>query len=133
MWAAFIRPANRFSYNTKCLGKIYTLIKYYTLLVAWILGPRSFLLKGTVFARREDFVVKNSRDFKLECSYFEPIKVAHTKHPCIIYLHGNSSSRLEGLPLLETCLPFGISFLVMDFSGCGISEGEYISMGYFEK
>jgi alpha/beta superfamily hydrolase len=30
-------------------------------------------------------------------------------------------------------LPYGISLLLLDFSGCGISEGEFISLGYFEK
>ncbi len=27
----------------------------------------------------------------------------------------------------------GISFLNFDFGGCGISEGEYVSLGWHEK
>ena len=51
----------------------------------------------------------------------------------MIYLHGNAGSRFEGIQLLEQLFPHGIALVVFDFSGCGISEGEYISLGYFEK
>ena len=27
----------------------------------------------------------------------------------------------------------GMSFLTFDFSGCGLSEGQFISLGWFEK
>jgi hypothetical protein len=69
----------------------------------------------------------------MECSYFEPLRIANKSHPCVIYLHGNSSSRLEGLSLLELLIPYDISVILMDFAGCGISEGYYISLGYYEK
>jgi len=83
--------------------------------------------------RREDFQVRNSRGFLLECSYFEPTEVSNLKHPCLLYLHGNASSRLEGLHLLGSSVVYGFSLLLMDFAGCGLSQGEYISMSYFEK
>jgi pimeloyl-ACP methyl ester carboxylesterase len=51
----------------------------------------------------------------------------------VIYLHGNSSSRIEGLNLISVLLPYDISLVLIDFAGCGMSEGEYISLGYFEK
>ena len=54
-------------------------------------------------------------------------------HPCVLYLHGNSSSRVEGISLVEYLIPFDISLVLMDFAGCGLSSGEYISLGYFEK
>lgn len=59
--------------------------------------------------------------------------MADKKHPCVVYLHGNCSSRLEGLSLLEYLLPYDISLVLMDFSGCGSSEGQYISLGFYEK
>ena len=96
------------------------------------MGATSFILEN-VIVKRYDFKVKNSRDFVLECSYFEPIALKGKPHPCIIYLHGNSSSRLEGLSLIHYLLPYGISLVLLDFSGCGISEGEFISLGYFER
>lgn len=40
-------------------------------------------------------------------------------HPCVIYLHGNASSRMEGLSLIELLIPYDISVVVLDFAGCG--------------
>jgi len=51
----------------------------------------------------------------------------------VIYLHGNSSSRRAARSLLTILVPLNISVFVFDFSGCGHSEGKYISLGYFEK
>jgi dipeptidyl aminopeptidase/acylaminoacyl peptidase len=53
--------------------------------------------------------------------------------PVVIYLHGNASSRLEGLNTLSTLLPHNINLFVVDLPGCGHSEGEYISLGYYES
>ncbi|EAR89045.2 X-pro dipeptidyl-peptidase, S15 family protein (macronuclear) [Tetrahymena thermophila SB210] len=115
LWRALIRPPNRINYKPQQLG------------------PVSFVLDKTVIVKREDFKVKNSRGFNLECSYFEPISLSGKPHPCVLYLHGNSSSRNEGIVLVQYLLPYGISLVLMDFSGCGISEGEFISLGYYEK
>ena len=53
--------------------------------------------------------------------------------PVIIYLHGNSSSRMEGKKIAEFLFEYNINTFVFDFAGCGLSEGEYISLGYHEK
>ena len=53
--------------------------------------------------------------------------------PVVIYLHGNSSSRLEGLKIATELFKRGINLFVFDFAGCGLSEGEYISLGWHEK
>lgn len=53
--------------------------------------------------------------------------------PVVIYLHGNSSSRLEGLKVAPELLKRNINIFVWDFAGCGMSEGEYISLGWHEK
>ena len=55
------------------------------------------------------------------------------KKPCVIYCHGNSSSRLESLDLIAPLLLSGIMLACFDFSGSGMSEGQYISLGYYEK
>jgi len=34
---------------------------------------------------------------------------------------------------IEKLLPMGLSVFSFDFAGCGMSEGESISLGYFEK
>lgn len=56
-----------------------------------------------------------------------------TTKPCVIYCHGNSSSRLESLDLIAPLLLSGIMLACFDFSGSGMSEGQYISLGYYEK
>lgn len=53
--------------------------------------------------------------------------------PVVVYLHGNSSSRIEGLKCLPELLKRGINLFTFDFAGCGQSEGEYISLGWHEK
>jgi pimeloyl-ACP methyl ester carboxylesterase len=53
--------------------------------------------------------------------------------PVVIYLHGNSSSRLEGMKVAPELLKRDINLFVLDFAGCGLSEGEYISLGWHEK
>ena len=35
--------------------------------------------------------------------------------------------------ILEYLIPYDIAVCGFDFSGCGISEGQYVSLGYFEK
>lgn len=64
-------------------------------------------------------------------------------HNCIIYLHGNSSSRVEALGVLEFVVPFDMALCALDFSGwttwslfsqgCGLSEGDYVSLGFHEQ
>ena len=53
--------------------------------------------------------------------------------PCVIYLHGNSSSRIEGFEAMSHLILAGITVLCFDFAGCGLSEGEYISLGWHER
>jgi pimeloyl-ACP methyl ester carboxylesterase len=53
--------------------------------------------------------------------------------PVVIYLHGNSSSRLEGLKIAPELLKRDINLFLLDFAGCGLSEGEYISLGWHER
>jgi len=53
--------------------------------------------------------------------------------PCIVYAHGNSGNKLEGLVYAEKVLPLGINFCAFDFSGCGNSEGQWVTLGYKER
>jgi pimeloyl-ACP methyl ester carboxylesterase len=53
--------------------------------------------------------------------------------PCIIYMHGNSSCRLEALELIPNLLQANITLFCFDFVGCGNSEGEFISLGWHER
>ncbi|ETL82819.1 hypothetical protein F442_17693 [Phytophthora nicotianae P10297] len=52
--------------------------------------------------------------------------------PCIIYLHGMSSSRKECVYLHRKVLAAGFSLFALDLSGSGLSGGDRVSFGYFE-
>ena len=47
--------------------------------------------------------------------------------PIVIYLHANLEGNLKNYLLSNN-----INLLIFDFSGCGLSEGEYISTDYHE-
>lgn len=53
--------------------------------------------------------------------------------PCVIYLHGNSSSRVEAMQAIGPLLTSNMTLVALDFAGCGMSEGEYISLGWYER
>jgi alpha/beta superfamily hydrolase len=40
---------------------------------------------------------------------------------------------MDSLEVVESFLPKGYSVFCFDFSGAGNSEGEYISLGYYES
>jgi dipeptidyl aminopeptidase/acylaminoacyl peptidase len=71
----------------------------------------------------------------MKCSFYEPDPQFRPKKimPVIVYLHGNSSSRLEGIGLLREVLKRDINYFVFDFPGCGLSEGDFISLGFHES
>ncbi|CEL97883.1 unnamed protein product [Vitrella brassicaformis CCMP3155] len=98
------------------------------------LGPTVFTI-GDYNYQRTDINLKGSRGLTLKCSHFEPVQEERPaeKLPCVIYLHGNCSSRLEALTSLSVLLPNHITVFAFDFSGSGQSEGEYISLGYWER
>lgn len=55
------------------------------------------------------------------------------RHPVVIYLHGNSSARVEVVPQLGHLLSLGVTVVAFDFSGSGMSDGEHVSLGYYER
>jgi hypothetical protein len=61
---------------------------------------------------RTDFQIKNKRGLTLECSFFEPTKRVAKELPCVIYLHGNSSSRDGSSTCIENLLPTNIQIFV---------------------
>ena len=98
------------------------------------LGPR-IIRNGNKSVERKDLELENKRKLTLQCSWFEPTKDCRTKEklPCLIYCHGNSGSRLDALDCASLLLPCNITLFCFDFSGCGLSQGEYVSLGYYEK
>jgi pimeloyl-ACP methyl ester carboxylesterase len=74
----------------------------------------------------------NSRGLQIVGSYYSTLG-DESDVSCVIYLHGNCSCQVEGIFLVPIFVCPGVSVFCLDFSGCGNSEGEYISLGYFEK
>jgi fermentation-respiration switch protein FrsA (DUF1100 family) len=95
------------------------------------LGDSEFTINGVKY-RRDDFQIKNKRNLNLECSHFSPV-VRPQKLPCVIYLHGNCGCRLDAMEAVRTLLPLNVTVLCFDFSGSGLSQGDYVSLGHFEK
>ena len=56
--------------------------------------------------KRTDFTLTNKKNNKLVCSFWEPFdeEREYPKLPCVIYLHGNSSSRCEVVPEIKYLL-----------------------------
>jgi pimeloyl-ACP methyl ester carboxylesterase len=96
------------------------------------LGPKRFYFYEREVART-DFVLLNNQGQKLQCSMWEHMSPLAPAVPCVIYLHGNSSSRVEALGQLTTVLRMGCSYLAFDTAGSGMSDGNYVSLGYFER
>jgi len=96
------------------------------------LGPKRFRTQGSTYIRK-DLELKNGRDQKLVCSHFVPVKSPHARRPCVVYLHGNCSSRCEVYSVLPFLLWHGLTVFCLDFSGSGLSGGEHISLGWHEE
>ena len=98
------------------------------------LGHDKFTINNTNYKRTE-FTLTNKRRLTLKCSFWEPFdeERPYVRMPVVLYLPGNSSSRVEAVPLLPYLLPMNITVLAFDFSGSVRSEGEYISLVYYEK
>lgn len=81
---------------------------------------------------RQEASFTNDRGQRLVGSYYAPNEdIANV--PCVIYLHGNASCQLEGTFLVPIFVPHRCAVFCFDTSGCGNSEGEYISLGYYES
>ena len=98
------------------------------------LGPQQFNYNSKTYIRR-DFDLISYQGYKMKSSLIEPLPSCRPskRMPIVIYLHGNASSRLEGLNTLSTLLPHNINLFIVDLPGCGHSEGDYISLGYYES
>jgi hypothetical protein len=91
-------------------------------------------VNGTQFSL-STFLVKNGAGDNLSCSFVEPTKDidrSADKMPCIIYLHGEDTNKREGLSFAEYIIPQGINLCCFDFSGCGNSQGDWVTLGYKE-
>lgn len=97
------------------------------------LWEKDFTLAGRKFNRR-DLELRNARGHILQCSHYVPSPFPDdTPLPCVIYCHGNSGCRADANEAAVILLPSNITLFTLDFSGSGLSDGDYVSLGWHEK
>ncbi|XP_041992652.1 uncharacterized protein LOC121743416 isoform X1 [Salvia splendens] len=97
------------------------------------LWEKDFTLAGRKY-NREDVELSNERGHTLKCSHYAPSQVPDgSPLPCVIYCHGNSGCRADANEAAVVLLPSNITVFTLDFSGSGLSDGDYVSLGWHEK
>lgn len=98
------------------------------------LGRRTFMFMEVQYVRN-DFVIQNPRGMNLQCSQWmsHNWKTRADERTILIYLHGNASCRKEVLQQLSLLFSLGIDVVTLDTSGSGHSDGEYVSLGFYEQ
>nr|KJB57897.1 hypothetical protein B456_009G185500 [Gossypium raimondii] len=97
------------------------------------LWEKEFTLAGRQF-KRQDLELTNARGHKLRCSHYLPSPFPEeTPLPCVIYCHGNSGCRADANEAAVILLPSNITVFTLDFSGSGLSDGDYVSLGWHER
>ncbi|CAN1852358.1 Uncharacterized protein YqkD [Linum perenne] len=91
------------------------------------------MLGGKLY-QRKDVEIKNTRGHVLQCSHYVPIVSPEGKPlPCVIYCHGNSGCRADASEAAIILLPSNITVFTLDFSGSGLSGGDHVTLGWYEK
>uniref|UniRef100_A0A5B7ARI5 Serine aminopeptidase S33 domain-containing protein n=1 Tax=Davidia involucrata TaxID=16924 RepID=A0A5B7ARI5_DAVIN len=97
------------------------------------LWEKEFTLAGRKY-KRQDMELRNGRGHTLQCSHYVPSPFPEdTPLPCVIYCHGNSGCRADANEAAVILLPSNITVFTLDFSGSGLSDGDYVSLGWHEK
>mmetsp|Transcript_13668 Transcript_13668/g.29626 ORF Transcript_13668/g.29626 Transcript_13668/m.29626 type:complete len:577 (-) Transcript_13668:46-1776(-) len=96
------------------------------------LGPPAFSFLGKRFTRT-DFTLQTAAGLNLQCSHWEPVERTAVRIPVVIYMHGNASARVEVLPQLTVLLALGVAVFAFDFAGSGKSDGDHVTLGYYER
>ncbi|XP_048447328.1 uncharacterized protein LOC103963697 isoform X3 [Pyrus x bretschneideri] len=93
----------------------------------------SFTLAGRAY-KRQDLELTNARGHTLRCSHYLPSPFPDdVSLPCVIYCHGNSGCRADANEAAVMLLPSNITVFTLDFSGSGLSDGNYVSLGWHER
>ena len=100
-------------------------------------GPTNFKFHYKTYIRK-DFDLIDFSGLILKVSIVEPDPISRPFDimpimPMVIYVHANSSSRVEGINIKNNLLKKDINICSFDFEGSGNSEKEYISLGFHEK
>ncbi|KAJ8610228.1 hypothetical protein CTAYLR_008524 [Chrysophaeum taylorii] len=99
------------------------------------LGPRSFRVSDAgLRVSRRDLTLKNTRGQTLQCSHWTFDDDGNDrKRPCVIFVHANSAARVQAIHYLGLVLSLGATFFAFDCAGSGLSEGDFVSLGWRES
>ncbi|KAK9935807.1 hypothetical protein M0R45_012683 [Rubus argutus] len=97
------------------------------------LWEKDFTLAGRAY-KRQDLELRNARGHTLQCSHYLPSPFPEDSSlPCVVYCHGNSGCRADANEAAVILLPSNITVFTLDFSGSGLSDGDYVSLGWHER
>lgn len=100
------------------------------------LGDKIFTY-GNIKFKRIDFNhhIKNKRDELLSSSLWCPLEMDSkglSQSPCIVYCHGNGGNKIDIIEIFQYLL-YEFNIFSFDFSGAGNSEGDIVTLGYYEN
>jgi pimeloyl-ACP methyl ester carboxylesterase len=93
---------------------------------------------GGVTCQIHNIAVRNSKNEQIKCTFISPVPIQQpegqppAQRPCVVYCHGNAGNKIEGLLGADTLIPAGLDLLSFDFSGCGNSDGKWVTLGWKE-
>ena len=94
-----------------------------------VLRGLRFDINGKSFVR-EPLELDGKRG-KIQASWY--CEEGANEDKCILYCHGNSGCQVDCEEILDLALWLGFCVCGFDFSGCGKSDGDFVSLGIFEK
>ncbi|KAL5059463.1 hypothetical protein RYX36_031067, partial [Vicia faba] len=98
-----------------------------------VLSGRTITRISICGKRNSPSLLKNARGYTLKCSHYLPSPFPEdTSLPCVVYCHGNSGCRADANEAAVILLPSNITVFTLDFSGSGLSDGDYVSLGWHE-
>ena len=99
-------------------------------------SPTQFLLQDQMCIRR-DLELVTHHSFKIKASLYLPVDTQTLSVtqplPCVVYLHGNSGSRMDADDLVDGFLVEKMAVFSIDFGGCGLSDGDFVTLGWRER
>ncbi|KAL6888845.1 hypothetical protein ACP4OV_009871 [Aristida adscensionis] len=100
----------------------------------FILAGRRYKRLDSEASTETNYRLTNARGHTLKCSHYVPAFIPeNTALPCVVYCHGNSGCRADSNDAAVILLPLNITVFTLDFSGSGLSDGDYVSLGWHEK
>lgn len=94
------------------------------------LGPKIISIENKSIYHH-DFELKNNQKLTIKASLYTEHQDMKDIRSVLLYLHCNSGCRIEGLAYMKMAISHGFSYLIFDFAGSGLSEGNYVSLGTF--